>query len=318
MYSAYCVLLFLILMVCSGEVFVRGIIQISNKIKLSSFALGATILTIGTAVPDLFFSINSACNNHFDLSVSALSGSVIVNILICTGFASLISGIQFDNKDENLKFNMKYHLLFFTIFTICIIYSKGKISSIFAFLLIASSLLFLLFNFQYREPDNKNQITLKNYNIYGSSAMIIVGIVGLYFCSSKLLSYLIDLSAKFDIPKIVISGVFISLGNSMPEIITCILASFKKRSRFILGNIVGSNILTFSFVIGCSVFMLKICTQDEVEAILPFLFLDLPFLLFSCFLFYIFFTIKKRFGKIIGLIFIFLYLLYILLKINII
>jgi cation:H+ antiporter len=144
-----------------------------------------------------------------------------------------------------------------------------------------------------------------------------VGIVGLCVFSNYLLEAIVKASEFFTIPKKVISSLMIGFGNSIPEIITAVIASLKKRSRVIIGNVVGSNILILGGVLGVASLFSNIMGQ-KIQIPLPILTLDLPILTLSGVLFFFSFRIKNHLGKILGLIFIFLYLLYILLQINII
>lgn len=310
--------LFLVLLIISGEVFIRGIIQISSRLNLSSFAIGATVVALGTASPDFFFSTISSYKGHFDVSVGSLIGSITTNILLCIGIASLISTIKFNNKDSALKFNMRYHIIFFIIFACFATISKGKIGFWFALMLFLNGIVFIILNIKYctleeDEPESGTSIKLSV-----AILMSILGIIGLYTSSHFVLQYLIEASEFFSIPKKVISSTIISFGTSIPEITTAILASIKKRSKIIIGNVIGSNILIFSSILGFSGLISNVLKGTEIKLILPFLTLDLPFLFTTLVIFFILFTVKEQFGRIVGLIFIFLYLLYILLQIYIV
>jgi cation:H+ antiporter len=327
--AIFVALVLLCLLILCGELFVRGIIRITSGFNLSAFVIGATIVAFGTVAPDFFFAVVSSYKGHYDVSMGSLTGSVIANILLCIGIASLISGVNFNNKDEHLKFNMRYHLAFIIIFSVVIFASNGDIGFIFALILLLNGIFFVIFNLRCINSDEVTQDLKsinsdciikeeKSYNLPVAISLVVFGLAGLYLSSHFLLQNLIEISQLFGIPKKVVSSTIISLGNSMPEIVCAILASLKKRSQIIIGNVVGSNILIFSGILGCSALVSNIFLGAPLTVILPFLTLDLPFLFLTSALFFILFIIKKQFGRIIGLIFIFIYLLYILLQINII
>ena len=303
----------------SGEVFIRGIIRLSNKFNFSSFVSGATIVAFGNVSPEFIFALTSAYNHYFDVSLGSLIGSAVANILLCIGITSLISGIHFDKKNKSLSINMLYHMLFFTTSIFLIIFLKGRIGIAFSIYLILSGILFLFLNLRMKNKDTDEKMqTEQNANLMLSIFLVILGLCGLSLFSSLLLNYLVSFSEAFGIEKKIISSTLISLGNSSPEIVTTILYSLRRRSRMIFGNVIGSSLLILSLILGTSALIYNLIFKTSMQVIPSILQIDLPFLLFASLLFFTLFKIKNQFGAIIGLIFIFLYLLYILLQVNII
>jgi cation:H+ antiporter len=314
------IVVFLLLIIASGEVFIRGAIGIASRLRISSFAIGASILAVGTASPDFFVSGASVLKGHAEVSLGSVIGSVIVNILVCIGLASIISGVRYDKKDKGLSFGMKYHLLFLIIMTTSLMFSNGEIGWGLSLFLVISAGFFLFCTltmeaFQLEDEDGAGETA--SINLPLSLGFFGAGIIGLSIFSNYLLDAIINASEFFKIPKKVISSLMIGFGNSIPEIVTAVIASLKKRSRVIIGNVIGSNILILGGVLGASSFLANIM-GSKIQVSLPILTLDLPFLMLCTVLFFFFFKIKNHLGRILGLIFIFLYLLYILLQINII
>ena len=63
----------------------------------------------------------------------------------------------------------------------------------------------------------------------------------------------IGIATFFGVPLIVISLSVVALGTSLPELITSIVAIKKNEPNFVIGNIIGSNVINIVFVLGTSI-----------------------------------------------------------------
>jgi cation:H+ antiporter len=80
----------------------------------------------------------------------------------------------------------------------------------------------------------------------------------------------------------------ISAGASLPELATSVVAALKKKANIAVGNILGSNIFNFTFVLGVTTF-------TEALSYDPILNIDLSvFLIGSLLLLFFMFTLKAK------------------------
>jgi cation:H+ antiporter len=317
MFLFFVIIILLAVVLLSGEIFLRGALALGRKLKISPFILGSTVVAVGTSSPDLFIASISSLKGFYDISVSALIGSGIVNILIGIGLASIIGGIMYDKTEKVLHFGMCYNTIFTISLIVGLILTKGRIGIVFSVLLFLSAALFLFLNIWVFSEVEEINISEKE-NLLISCLLFFGGLISLGFFSDLLLKFVIQVSDLYSVPKKVIASSVVGLGNSLPEIITCIMAALKKRSRVVIGNIVGSNIFILGGLLGTVGLISNLQLHENVIVILPILALDIPFLLISTLAFFIIFKIKSRFGLRTGLLFIFIYLFYTLLQLNII
>jgi len=121
----------IMLLYLGGTLTVNNSIYIAEKLKLSQFLISATIIAIGTSLPELITSITAALKKDIDLAIGNIIGSNIFNILWVLGFTSLITPITIPNF----------------------------INIDFAFLLIATLLLFLfMFSGKKQELERKHGV----------------------------------------------------------------------------------------------------------------------------------------------------------------
>lgn len=313
----YLILLLALIVLC-GDVFLRGVLGLSAKLKIPFFLLGATVVAMGTSSPDLFVSVSSVLKNNQDIMFGSLIGSATANIFLCIGLACLIYKIPCEKNDKTTQFSILYNTLFAILFCIFLVYTRGKIGIIFSIFLIFSFIFFIICVLKASNANSTFEEDEKKTILYIDLILFTSGITGLLFFSDLLVQLIINISVEKEIETKIISASIVSIGNSIPEIITSILAAFKKRTKIILGNVIGSNIFIISGIIGITSLVYNIYTKSTINVSLHILRFDLPIFLFASILLILIFKIKSHFSKITGLIFIFIYLLYTLLQFNII
>lgn len=95
----------------------------------------------------------------------------------------------------------------------------------------------------------------------------------------------------------------VSIGTSLPELVTSIVAARKGESDIAIGNAVGSNIFNILFVLGISSFIHNI-------AVHPIVFADMLVMLLISLITFIFASTKRSIKKGEGIVLITLYILY--------
>ncbi|MFC2140613.1 sodium:calcium antiporter [Candidatus Auribacterota bacterium] len=98
----------------------------------------------------------------------------------------------------------------------------------------------------------------------------------------------VKLARIFKVSEKLIALTIISIGSSLPELVTSAIAAYKKRCALVVGNILGSNIFNIFLVLGIS----PLINPVKYD---PILNVDISVLSFSSFLLFLFmFTGKKH------------------------
>ena len=74
----------------SGNFLVKGAVELSRNLKLSTLVIGIVVVSFGTSMPELVVSVGAAINSHPEISVGNVIGSNIANIALVLGLTSLI------------------------------------------------------------------------------------------------------------------------------------------------------------------------------------------------------------------------------------
>lgn len=80
-----------------SEIMVRNVIVIADKLYISDGVIGATIVALGTSIPELSVTIVSIIKKRSDISLGNIVGSNIFNILAVLGLTGIIRQIDIIN-----------------------------------------------------------------------------------------------------------------------------------------------------------------------------------------------------------------------------
>lgn len=236
----------LIFIIFGGDKLVDSAVAIAKRFKISTAVIGATIVSIGTTIPELLVSIFSVSSGASNLAVGNAFGSIIFNTCIIGGLLLCFSKIIIKEG-----WNYEYLLLMgilIIIFMLCLGGSLGIASSI---LLLFVFVAFMLLNFfkarkkREQNPEIKYPKPIWFYILFFILGAACVG-GGSYFMveSAKYLARLAGMSEIF------IGLTIVAFGTSLPELVTTINALRKKEAGLGLGNIVGANVLNATLFVG--------------------------------------------------------------------
>lgn len=236
-----------IFIIWGGDVFVNSSVAIAKKLKVPTTIIGATLVSIGTTIPEILVTLFSISNNASNIAVGNALGSVIFNccviggILLCFTKLIIKKGWHFD-----------YLLLIFSLVATLVYSINGNIGIVGSITLLLLFFVFVTMNIATAVKDKTNieeqnidKHSLIYYFIIFVIAAAIVGI-GAYFLveKAKLLAKMAGCSELF------IGLTIIAFGTSLPELITTINAIRKKEPGLGLGNIVGANVINSTLLVG--------------------------------------------------------------------
>lgn len=235
-------------LLCKGaDILIDGASSIGKKLRISEMIIGLTIVSLGTSLPELIISLNSAVNGVSDISIGNIIGSCICNFLLVLGVTSIVKKIVIDNS------SMKVSLPFAFLSTILLLIFgniDNKISRVEGILLVLFSVIFIINLWNINK--NKKLISDENieYNIPKSIFKILLGIIALKFGGDFVVDNASNIARELKISETFIGLTIISIGTSLPELITGIIAARKGETDLALGNVLGSNIFNILLVLG--------------------------------------------------------------------
>lgn len=248
----------LILLIKGGDVFVDSSVGIARRFGLSELIIGATVVSLGTTLPEAFVSVGSALRGYGEISYGNAVGSIICNTALIAALSIFIRPSEIDRK------LFKIPAIFFFIssaFYVISAYCFGTFSRFTGFILLLLFLIYMFFTVFKSKDSISSDLVLKKDSVTGSENILlfkniltlVIGAVLISLGANLLIDNGIKLSYALGIPETVIALTFIALGTSLPELTTAVTSLIKGHGSLSLGNIIGANLLNIVFVSGLSV-----------------------------------------------------------------
>ena len=275
------IILGLTLLVLGGNWLLKSSVGLSLKFNISKIIVGLTVVSFATSAPEMIVSIKAALDGFPDIAVGNVVGSNIGNVGLVLGVVLLINAIQVESNFYTTDWPMKMIasvLLFFFLML------DGKLSRtegiIFVLLLIAFVIHLIKQNKTIEIEINEEKDPEMSYAmIFG---LLAIGGFALWLGSELLVDGAVQLAEGLGVSKRVIAVTVVSIGTSVPELASSIIAAVKKENDISIGNIIGSNIFNILSVLGFTAIIKPIENVDskimsfDIYWLLAFAFILLP------------------------------------------
>lgn len=270
-----------IVMVAGAELLVKGASKLAAAFGVSQLVIGLTIVAFGTSAPELVVSIRGALTNHSDLVVGNIIGSNIFNVLFIIGACAAIAPLVVIKQLVRLDVPIMIlgHLLFFMLVVI-----DAKISGYDALILLTSFAVY--YSFVIRKSLREDSSMAGNHGsgsvnvkpAIAFSALIIQSgyvVAGLILCivgAGWVVDSAVDLARIFGVSELIIGLTIVSIGTSLPEVATSIVATLRGQRDIAIGNVVGSCIFNILLIVGLA----SLLSPDGITVAPSVLRFDLP------------------------------------------
>jgi cation:H+ antiporter len=273
-------------LIWGADVIIEQSERIALKFKIPEFIIGATLIALGTSLPEMAASIAASYNGKPDIAIANVIGSNILNITLVLSTVFIISKNINPARDFFAK-DSTWALVPVLVFILMIF--DGKISRFDALLLLmlmGSYLLFLLQDAKnIPELDKLEELEEEIENHFSWMKVVpflllgfLLVIVGAHFTVESASA----IARTFGISEWVIGIIMISLGTSLPELVVSVSAAVKGKVDMAIGNIIGSNMANTTVVLGAaalvnpmpintSAYLFDIATMSIATLLLVFL-----------------------------------------------
>lgn len=263
----------LVLLIKGGDWFVDGATGIAERFHVPELLIGATVVSIGTTLPEVMVSANSALSGHGEMAYGNALGSIICNTALIAAITVAVKPGKVDRK------TLRVPVAFF--FTAMLIYAFGAYIrgsferplglvllcgfAVYMVILVRQALAQMKLAGANKDAgENKTVETDTSLNIEEKDNKIekplwkdiILLVVGAAFIAEGA-DLLVDngtiIAQAMGVPESVIALTFIALGTSLPELVTAITSLAKGHGALSLGNVCGANLFNLVLVSGLSI-----------------------------------------------------------------
>jgi cation:H+ antiporter len=249
----------LTILIIGGNLLLKAAVSISLRFGIPKLLIGMTVVSLATSAPELIVSIKSAIKGSPDLAISNVLGSNIANLGLVLGITILFSPINISKSVYKKEWPiMMFSAIYFLIVILDGIISKIEGGILVCFLVMTISALIKL--------RDKSEVELENSgedSFLKSLIVLFFGGLFLYYGSEWFIDGAIMLADSFGISERIIGITVVSVGTSIPELVTSLVAVFNKEKSISLGNLLGSNIFNVFAVLGITSLVTPLSVLDK-------------------------------------------------------
>ncbi|MBB6276605.1 calcium/sodium antiporter [Porphyromonas circumdentaria] len=234
-----------------------GASSIAKRMRVTPLVIGLTVVAMGTSAPEMAVSLTSAIGGKSDIALGNVVGSNIFNILAILGLTALVKPLKVATTTTRVEIPVVI-LLTLVVSILCLDTlvngaSVNMIDRSEGFVLLSFFILFMaytMFIARREEPSEENAPEIKQYSLWLSILMVLLGLTFLALGGRFFTNGAADIARALGVSEAVIGLTLVALGTSIPELATSLVAARKGQVDMAIGNVVGSNIFNLLFILG--------------------------------------------------------------------
>lgn len=257
--SAAIIIVGFVLLIKGADWMVSGASALAKKYNVSDLVIGLTIVSFGTSAPELVVNSVASFQRHSDIVFGNVLGSNIVNLFFILGIAGLVYPISVQSSTvwKEIPISIIAVIALFVLSNSFFLQKLDIVTRIDGAILLVMFAGFLYYIYLQMKSDRSviSETVVKemsNLKIWG---LIIIGISGLILGGKLVVDNAIKVATLLGVSEKIIGLTIVAIGTSLPELVTSVVAAFKKNSDIAFGNIIGSNIFNILFILSVSSFI---------------------------------------------------------------
>ena len=249
----------LIVLIIGGNLLLKSAVSISMKFGIPRLLIGMTVVSLATSAPELIVSIKSAIKGSPDLAISNVLGSNIANLGLVLGITILFSQINISKS----VYKKEWPIMMFSALYFLVVILDGVITKIEGGILVCFLIITIISLIKLRDKNELEDQLENEDSIIKSIIILFFGGLFLFYGSEWFIDGAIQLANSFGISERIIGITVVSVGTSIPELVTSLVAVFNKEKSISLGNLLGSNIFNVFAVLGITSLVTPLSVLDQ-------------------------------------------------------
>lgn len=295
-----------ILLIKGADYFVEGSSNLAKALKIPTLIIGLTVVAFGTSAPEAVVSIVASTKGSNEIALSNIIGSNIFNLLAVLGISAIVKGLKASRQIITKDFLFS---ILATLILIAMMFDKflsgDKLNIITRGegLVLLSILVLYVYSLILTASKEKKLIKEKHKLTPKDILMLVLGLSAVILGGELVVKSSQQIALNLGISETLVGLTIVSIGTSLPELVTSIVAAKKGETDIALGNVIGSNIFNILFVLGISSTLSPILVNSQSL-------IDVLILLGITIICYIFTIYNQRIGRTKGIIMTITYLIF--------
>ena len=295
-----------VLLIKGADFFVEGSSSVAKRLHVPSIIIGLTIVAMGTSLPETAVSVSASLAGNNELAVSNVVGSNIFNLMVVIGVCAMIATVEVARETirRDIPLSLICAGLLLLLGTIGLgdqaNMTLGQFDGVIFIGLVAGYIFYMIrIALKANKEGKKVEIEggsdeeIKLISVPLSIIFIIGGAAAIAFGGDLTVDAASRIASDLGMTQTLIGLTIVSIGTSLPELVTSIVAARKNEVDMALGNAIGSNVFNILMVLGIAsaISPISIITENII---------DLCVLIAFTVCVWIFAGSKKKIGRVEG------------------
>ena len=305
-----------VLLIKGADFFVEGSSSVAKRLHVPSIIIGLTIVAMGTSLPETAVSVSASITGNNELAVSNVVGSNIFNLMVVIGVCAVLATVNV--AKETIKRDIPLSLICAGLLLFLGVIGLGDKSGMILghmdgviLLGFFAGYIFYMIKIALKESREGKKVEIeggsdeeiKLISVPMSLLFIVGGAAAIAIGGDVTVDAASRIASDLGMSQTLIGLTIVSIGTSLPELVTSIVAAKKNEVDMALGNAIGSNVFNILMVLGVAsaISPISIITENII---------DLCVLIVFTVCVWIFAGTKKKIGRIEGLCMVAFYVVY--------
>lgn len=241
----------IILLVVGGRLLVGGAVDAATRFRISPLVVGLTLVAWGTSFPELALNLASAVKGRGDLALGNIVGANICNMALVLGAAALIHPLRVEERLIRVEIWLNAIILCFMVVvglatgfsrlsagSMLVVFAIYSIWTMIATVQSSRSAARVEAEVKIEQVIKPQRAPLIAWLII--SSLFIGGLTLLALGGSLASDGASGIALALGVPPAIVGVTVVSIGTTLPELITSLIALQKGQSDMAMGNVVGS------------------------------------------------------------------------------
>ncbi|WP_420408969.1 calcium/sodium antiporter [Hoeflea sp.] len=258
----------LVVLVLAGDYLVRGAVALAEKLSIDPLIIGLTIVAFGTSAPELFVSLQAAYDGVSGIAIGNVVGSNIANVLLVLGAPALLMAIHC--REDGIGISLAV-MIVMTLVLMAMMSAGNGLSRLDGLALLAIIALYLGWQINAARAcgpvdihdyhDDVANLPQENWKTW---TFLIGGMIGLPAGAWLTVDGASQIARMLGASETAIGLTIVAIGTSLPELVTSVMAAWRRSAAVAIGNVVGSNIFNMGLILGGTAVILPLDVDDRI------------------------------------------------------
>jgi len=247
----------LAILIKGADLLVDGASSIAKKMNVPYIVIGLLVVAFGTSLPELIINVVASLQGSTALAIGNVIGSNLSNILLVLGVAAIIYPLKIKAGTtwKEIPLSLLAVVVLFFMLNDALIDSMpfsllGRIDGL---ILLSFFLIFIYYTYGISKvKDHSKKDNIKTYKTWIAWVMVLIGMVGLTLGGKLTVDSAVAIAEIAGLSEAMIGLTIVAIGTSLPELLTSVVAAYKRQPDIAVGNIIGSNIFNIFWILGIS------------------------------------------------------------------